>query len=176
MTTARKARARLRPATARDLDWVVRRHAEHYADEYGYNRDFAATVAAIVRQYRRRGDKVHERGWIALHRGRPAGCVFVTRRSGTIGQLRLLLVEPSARGRGLGRQLVAECIAFARAVGYRKLLLWTSDELATARHLYEQAGFRQIDAERSPHFGSVRTMQFWALSLGPARAAPRGPA
>ena len=162
---------RLRRATTRDLDWVVRRHAELYARDYGYNRDFEATVAAIVRLYRRRRDTVHERGWIALHRGRPAGCVFVTRRTRLTGQLRLLLVEPSARGRGLGQQLVAECIAFARKVGYRKLLLWTSEELGAARHLYEQAGFELQNAERSLHFGSVRTMQFWELSLRKLRAA-----
>jgi len=160
------ASPRLRRATARDLDWVVRRHAELYARDYGYNHDFAATVGAIVRLYKRRRDTVHERGWIALHKGRPAGCVFVTRRSRVTGQLRLLLVDPSARGLGLGRKLVDRCIGFARDVGYRKLLLWTSAELAAARHVYEQAGFRIVDTERSPHFGRVRTMQFWALRLG----------
>ena len=156
---------RLRRATARDLDWVVERHAAVYAREQRYNRDFAATVGAIVRRYAARRDPRHERGWIALHRGRRAGCVFVTRRTRSVAQLRLLLVEPAARGHGLGKRLVEACVRFAREAGYRKLVLWASDELAAARHVYEQAGFELISAERSPHFGRMQTMQIWALEL-----------
>ena len=156
---------RVRRATSQDLDWVVQRHAAVYAREQRYNRDFADTVGAIVRRYAARRDARHERGWIALHRGRRAGCVFVTRRTRSVGQLRLLLVEPSARGHGLGRQLVDGCIRFAREAGYRKLVLWTSDELAAARHVYATAGFELVSAERSPHFGRMQTMQIWSLDL-----------
>lgn len=156
---------RLRRATTRDLDWVVRRHAELYARDYGYNRDFEATVAAIVRLYRRRRDTVHERGWIALHRGRPAGCVFVTRRTRLTGQLRLLLVEPSARGLGIGSRLVDEVIQFARRVGYRKIVLWTQRELTSARRIYKAAGFRLVSEEDHEMFGMPLRAETWELAL-----------
>jgi N-acetylglutamate synthase-like GNAT family acetyltransferase len=157
------------------MGWVLQRHGAFYAAEYGYNSEFEALVARIIADFMRKFDPKRERCWIAEIDGENAGCVLVAKRSRTIAQLRLLIVDPIARGKGVGARLVDACIRFARKAGYRKLILWTSDELLSARKLYAAAGFTLIREETGPQFGKRRTMQFWSLQLsasGKPHSAP----
>jgi len=151
---------------------VVHRHGAVYASEYGYDAQFEALVAEIVARFVQRFDPERERCWIAERDGAAVGSVFLVARSGTVAQLRLLLVEPQARGSGLGTRLVDECVRFARQAGYRKLVLWTQSELSAARRLYQAAGFRIVRKERNHRFGKALVSETWALELRPHPLSP----
>jgi len=148
-----------------DMGWVVERHAALYAEERGYNEEFEALAAEIVARFLRRFDAKRERCWIAERDGENVGCVFLVKRSKTLSQLRLLLVEPSARGLGIGERLVRECIRFARQVGYRRMRLWTQDDLLPARSIYKKAGFEVIAREPHKSFGQDLVAETWELQL-----------
>jgi DNA-binding MarR family transcriptional regulator/GNAT superfamily N-acetyltransferase len=155
----------LRPPRAGDMGWVVERHGALYAEEFGYDRGFEALVAEIVAQFVRRFDPLRERCWIAERDGERVGAVFLVRRSKTEAKLRLLIVEPSARGAGLGRRLVQECVRFAREADYRKLSLWTQSHLDAARAIYEKEGFRRVRTEPHASFGKRLVGEYWELKL-----------
>jgi GNAT superfamily N-acetyltransferase len=155
----------IRPHTPDDIDWVIRRHGEIYADEYGWDSRFRDLVAQIATDFIRDFDSSREHCWIAERGGERIGCVFIVRKSDDMAQLRLLLVEPSARGLGIGRRLVQECIDFATSHGYRKMRLWTNDVLLSARRIYEAAGFRLIEEELHESWGKPLTSQTWELEL-----------
>ena len=157
----------LRMAGREDYGWVVERHRDLYRRERDWDDRFAALVADVVDGFERRWDPARERGWIAELEDRPVGCVFLVRhpeREG-VAKLRLLLVEPEARGLGIGRRLVAECTAFARAAGYRAITLWTSSVLDSARRLYEDEGYRLVREEPEGLFHEGELAQEWELAL-----------
>ena len=155
----------LRPPQPGDLGWVIHRHGAVYAREYGYDARFEALVAEIVARFIARFDPARERCWIAEQDGALVGSVFLVARSRSVAQLRLLLVEPQARGSGLGTRLVDECVRFARRAGYRTLMLWTQSELSAARRLYQAAGFRVVRRERNHSFGKALASETWQLDL-----------
>jgi GNAT superfamily N-acetyltransferase len=148
-----------------DLGWVVQRHGEIYRDEYGWDLSFEALVAEIVAGYVAHYRPGREQAWIAEVDGSRAGCVFCCQRDTDTAQLRILIVDPTARGLGIGRRLVDECIEFARGVGYRTIMLWTNDVLVSARRIYEAAGFRLVDEEPHHSFGHDLVGQNWELAL-----------
>jgi DNA-binding MarR family transcriptional regulator/GNAT superfamily N-acetyltransferase len=149
-----------------DMGWVVERHGVLYFEEYGWNMEFEALVAAIAAEFIRKFDPLRERCWIAERHGRRLGCIFLVAGEAATARLRLLLVEPEARGLGLGRRLVDECLNFARAAGYERVVLWTQSNLAAARHLYEQAGFRCTGREPHRSFGQALTAETWEREFG----------
>jgi phosphosulfolactate phosphohydrolase-like enzyme/GNAT superfamily N-acetyltransferase len=155
----------LRPPQPGDLGWVVQSHGRLYAEEYGWGEDFEALVAGIVADYARQHDPGSERCWIAEMDGENVGSVFVVKKSETEAKLRLLLVAPRARGLGLGRRLVEECILFSRQAGYRRLVLWTNSVLTAARHIYATAGFRLVESEPNFEFGHDLVSETWELDL-----------
>lgn len=148
-----------------DIGWVVSRHGAIYAAEYGWNEGFEALVAEIAAKFIQQLDPARERCWMAEMDGQPVGSVFLVRQSNSVAKLRLLLVEPHARGHGLGRRLVRECIAFARAKGYRKLVLWTQSNLTAARSIYKAEGFALVSSEKHVSFGARLTGEYWELKL-----------
>jgi DNA-binding MarR family transcriptional regulator/GNAT superfamily N-acetyltransferase len=155
----------LRPPRPGDLGWVVYRHGAIYAQEYGWDETFEHLVARIVADYAARRDPGREAAWIADVDGEPAGCVFCVREDQHTARLRLLLVEPSARGLGIGGRLVGECLRFARAAGYRQMTLWTQDCLTAARRIYQAAGFRLAAEGRHHSFGHDLVEQTWTRPL-----------
>ncbi len=160
-----KASYLLRPHQPGDMGWVVHRHGVLYAEEYGYDEQFEALVAEIVAKFIRQYDPKRERCWIAEKDGENVGSVFLVKESDTVARLRLFLVEPKARGLGVGSRLVSECVRFARQVGYQKITLWTQSELDAARHIYDKVGFRLVQQERHHNFGQDLIGETWELTL-----------
>ena len=147
------------------MGWVTHRHGVLYAEEYGWDEHFEALVAHIVADFINNYKPERERCWIAEVNGEIVGSVFVVQANETDAKLRLLLVEPKARGLGLGTRLVEECIRFARRRGYRKLVLWTNNVLVEARHIYEKTGFRLAAQEAHHSFGHDLVGETWELLL-----------
>jgi DNA-binding MarR family transcriptional regulator/GNAT superfamily N-acetyltransferase len=163
----------LRPHRAGDMGWVISRHGALYAQEYGWSLDFEALVARIAADFIERFDPAREACWIAERDGANVGCVFLVQardestqavRPG-IAQLRLLIVEPSARGLGLGERLVTECERFAREKGYERIVLWTNANLLAARGIYRRAGYVLTGSEPHRSFGHELVGETWELAL-----------
>jgi DNA-binding MarR family transcriptional regulator/GNAT superfamily N-acetyltransferase len=159
------AQWRLRPHQAGDIGWVIARHGALYAQEYNFDFRFEALVAQVASDFLVRHDPARERCWIAECDGVNIGSVFLVRKSDEIAKLRLLIVEPAARGLGIGRHLVGECITFAREAGYRGITLWTNDVLTAARAIYQRAGFRLVASAPHADFGPPMVGEDWDLSL-----------
>ena len=155
----------LRPHEPGDIGWVIHRHGVVYSEEYGFDETFEALVAEILVQFIRKHDPKRERIWIAEQDGQRIGSVMIVEAGDQVAQLRLLFVEPKARGKGIGKRLINECISFSRRNRYRKIKLWTQSNLLEARHLYAKAGFELV--EESPHksFGHDLIAEIWELSL-----------
>jgi DNA-binding MarR family transcriptional regulator/N-acetylglutamate synthase-like GNAT family acetyltransferase len=155
----------LRAPHSGDYGWIVQRHGALYAEEYAWDETFEALVARIVADYAESHDPKREAAWIAEVDGEPVGCVLCVRKDDETAQLRLLLVDPRARGRGIGAKLIDECLRFARRAGYRRMVLWTNDVLHDARRLYERADFELVESGPHHSFGHDLVEQTWARRL-----------
>jgi len=163
----------LRPFRVGDIGWIIHRQGLLYSQEYGWDRTFEALAAEIAGSFVKTYDPDREQCWIAERDGEVFGCVFLVGDSADAAKLRLLYVEPSARGLGIGRRLVDECVRFAGSKGYRTLTLWTNDVLVSARRIYQAAGFKLVKEERHRSFGKDLLGQNWSLELagpGPVQA------
>ncbi len=161
----KRGQYRLRQHRPGDLGWIVQRHGALYAEEHGYDERFEGVVAQIAADFLAHHDAARERCWIAEQDGERAGCVMLVKKSPTVAKLRVLLVEPSARGAGLGMRLIQACIRFARRAGYRKVTLWTHRSLSAARRLYQRAGFRLVSSHAVYSFGRDLVDEIWELAL-----------
>jgi DNA-binding MarR family transcriptional regulator/RimJ/RimL family protein N-acetyltransferase len=160
----------LRDPAPGDLGWMVKRHGELYFEEYGWSGPFEGMCARIVSDFAANFDAKLEKCWIAVMCGEPVGCVMLVKddpkaRKADVARIRLLLLDPKARGMGLGRRLAEECVAFARAKGYRRVTLWTHAELTAARAIYAKLGFRKTGQESHDDWGGKATSEFWDLDL-----------
>jgi GNAT superfamily N-acetyltransferase len=148
-----------------DLGWVVMAHGQIYGAEFGWDTRFEGLVARIVADYAADHDPSHEAAWIAERDGRRVGCVFCVAAGEHTARLRILLVDPAARGQGVGRRLVETCLDFARTAGYQRITLWTNDVLTAARRIYRATGFTLVDEERHDSFGHHLVGQNWVRDL-----------
>jgi DNA-binding MarR family transcriptional regulator/GNAT superfamily N-acetyltransferase len=155
----------LRAPRPGDFGWIVKRNAELYAQEYQWREPFEGVCAQIVADFVNQFDPKRERCWIAEMNGENVGCIFLAKDSATVARIRLLLVDPKARGLGLGARLVDECLRFARRAGYNKVTLWTHSVLTAARHIYEKAGFKLMRSERHKDWGPPVVSEHWDLEL-----------
>lgn len=155
----------LRPPHAGDMGWVVQSNGSLYAQEYGWDETYEGLVAQIVADFVKNYDSKKERCWIAEKDGENIGCVFLVKESNQVARLRLLIVDPKARGLGVGKRLVDECTRFARQAGYKKIVLWTNSVLLAARGIYEKAGYQLVKAEKHHRFGHDLIGETWELSL-----------
>jgi len=164
-SSERLAAYSLRSPRPGDIGWITHRQAVLYHREYGWNEEYEALIAGIMSRFITNFDPARERCWVAERDGEIVGSVFVVRKARSVAQLRLLYVEPDARGLGIGRRLVDECIRFARTKNYRTLTLWTNSVLLSARRIYEAAGFRLVKEEKHRSFGKNLVGQNWDLRL-----------
>jgi len=155
----------LRPHRPGDMGWVTERHGVLYTQEYGLNHKMEAYVAEVVGRFLREFDPAREHCWIAERDGTPIGSVFIVKESDTVAKLRLLIVEPTARGLGVGRRLVEECVRFARQAGYGEIVLWTHSILTAARRIYASVGFELVETETHDEFGPELEGEIWRLRL-----------
>jgi DNA-binding MarR family transcriptional regulator/GNAT superfamily N-acetyltransferase len=155
----------LRPPRPGDMGWIVSRHGALYSGDYGWDERLEALTAEIVAAFVRNYDAKRERCWIAERDGENAGCVLLVKETDEVARLRLLLVEPKARGLGIGARLVEECVRFARETRYREITLWTHSVLTAARHIYEGAGFKLIATQEHDEFGKTLVGETWNLTL-----------
>lgn len=159
------SRVRLRPHRAGDMGWIIHRHGVLYGREYGYDARFEAIVAKVAGEFLEHFDARRERCWIAERDGEVLGSVMIVKKTPTVAKLRLLYLEPEARGIGLGRRLVAECVRFAKRAGYRKITLWTQSSLIAARHIYQTSGFRLVGTKAHADFGPREAAETWERTL-----------
>jgi len=155
----------LRTPQPGDYGWVIQSNGSLYAQEYGWDENYEALVAQIVAEFVKNYDSKKERCWIAEKDGENVGSVFLVKESATIARLRLLIVDPKARGLGIGKRLVDECTRFARQVGYKKITLWTNSVLLAARSIYQKAGYQLVKSEKHHSFGHDLTGETWELEL-----------
>jgi DNA-binding MarR family transcriptional regulator/GNAT superfamily N-acetyltransferase len=160
-----KASYVLRPPNPGDYGWVIQKNGELYSQEHGWDETYEGLVAEIVAHFINNNDPARERCWIAEKDGENVGCVFLVKQDDETAKLRLLIVDPKARGLGLGQRLVSECTRFARRCGYKKITLWTQSMLTAARHIYKKEGYKKVSSKRHRSFGHNLVAETWELDL-----------